>query len=299
MSLIIVGSMAFDTIETPFERRERIVGGSGTYASIAASFFTAPKVVSVVGEDFPVAVIQWMKKRGIDLSGLEIREGKTFFWEGRYGDDPNQRTTLKTEVNVFLDFRPRLNEDYREAEIVLLGNIDPDLQEEILDQVRQPKLVAMDTIALWIESKRDAMLRTLKRVDVFFANDEEIRLITRENNLVRAVRMLQELGPGIVVAKKGEHGALVFNGDRIFGVLAHPCESVVDPTGAGDSFAGGFLGYIDGLKTMEDADIRRASVYGSVMASFVIEDFGIERLKNIEEADIERRYAVFKNLVSF
>ncbi|MBU4202713.1 MAG: sugar kinase, partial [Acidobacteria bacterium] len=296
MSLIIVGSMAFDTIETPFERRERIVGGSGTYASIAASFFTAPKVVSVVGEDFPVAVIQWMKKRGIDLSGLEIREGKTFFWEGRYGDDPNQRTTLKTEVNVFLDFRPRLNEDYREAEIVLLGNIDPDLQEEILDQVRQPKLVAMDTIALWIESKRDAMLRTLKRVDVFFANDEEIRLITRENNLVRAVRMLQELGPGIVVAKKGEHGALVFNGDRIFGVLAHPCESVVDPTGAGDSFAGGFLGYIDGLKTMEDADIRRASVYGSVMASFVIEDFGIERLKNIEEADIERRYAVFKNL---
>jgi len=291
--------MAFDTIETPFERRERIVGGSGTYASIAASFFTAPKVVSVVGEDFPVAVIQWMKKRGIDLSGLEIREGKTFFWEGRYGDDPNQRTTLKTEVNVFLDFRPRLNEDYREAEIVLLGNIDPDLQEEILDQVRQPKLVAMDTIALWIESKRDAMLRTLKRVDVFFANDEEIRLITRENNLVRAVRMLQELGPGIVVAKKGEHGALVFNGDRIFGVLAHPCESVVDPTGAGDSFAGGFLGYIDGLKTMEDADIRRASVYGSVMASFVIEDFGIERLKNIEEADIERRYAVFKNLVSF
>ena len=299
MSLVIVGSMAFDTIETPFERRERIVGGSGTYASIAASFFTSPKVVSVVGEDFPVSVIQWMKKRNIDLSGLEIREGKTFFWEGRYGDDPNQRTTLKTEVNVFQDFRPRLNEDYREAEIVLLGNIDPDLQEEILDQVRQPKLVAMDTIALWIESKREAMLRTMKRVDIFFANDEEIRLITKENNLVRAVRMLQEFGPGIVVAKKGEHGALVFNGDRIFGVLAHPCESVIDPTGAGDSFAGGFLGYIDGLKTMADADIRRASVYGSVMASFVIEDFGIERLKNISDEDIERRYAVFKDLVSF
>jgi len=299
MSLVIVGSMAFDTIETPFERRERIVGGSGTYASIAASFFTAPKVVSVVGKDFPEAVIAWMKKRNIDLTGLEIMEGKTFFWEGRYGDDPNQRTTLKTEVNVFMDFRPRLNETYRNAEIVLLGNIDPDLQEEILDQVRHPKLVAMDTIALWIESKREAMLRTLKRVNIFFANDEEIRLITKENNLVRAVRLLQELGPGIVVAKKGEHGALVFNKDRIFGVLAHPCENVVDPTGAGDSFAGGFLGYIDGLKTMKDPDIRRASVYGSVMASFVIEDFGMERLKNLSDEDIEKRYAVFKDLVSF
>ncbi|MFC2158059.1 PfkB family carbohydrate kinase [Acidobacteriota bacterium] len=299
MSLIIVGTLAFDTIETPTERRERIVGGSGTYASLAASFFTDPGIVSVVGQDFPSEVIDLLTQRGVDTQGLEIREGKTFFWEGRYEDDPNIRTTLATEVNVFSDFRPKLNLDYREADIVLLGNLDPDIQEDILAQLKGPKLIAMDTIALWINTKEETLKRTLEKIDIFFANDEEIRMITGEKNLIKASRLLQEMGPTIVVAKKGEHGALIFGKDFVSGVLAFPCENVVDPTGAGDSFAGGFLGYLDRTGSFEENDIRKASIYGSVMASFVIEDFGIDRLKSLSDKDIENRYNSFKKLVSF
>ena len=299
MNLIVVGTLAFDTIETPYERRERIVGGSGTYASLSASFFTDPGVVSVVGQDFPSEVIDLLTERGVDTRGLEIRDGKTFFWEGRYEDDPNIRTTLATEVNVFDDFRPQLNNDYREAGIVLLGNLDPDIQEDILAQLRNPKLVAMDTIALWIDTKLDTLKRTLEKINVFFANDEEIRKITGEQNLIRASRRLQEMGPPVVVAKKGEHGALIFGRDFVSGVLAYPCENVVDPTGAGDSFAGGFLGYLDKVGSLDEGDIRQAAVYGSVMASFVIEDFGIDRLKTLSDKDIEKRYNSFQKLVSF
>ncbi len=299
MSLVIVGSLAFDTIETPTERRERIVGGSGTYASLAASFFTEPKVISVVGKDFPSGVIEFMKGRGVDLQGLEIREGKTFFWEGRYGADPNQRTTLRTDVNVFEDFKPQLNDAYRKADIFFLGNIDPDLQEDILAQVENPKMVAMDTIALWIETKGDTLLKTLEKVDVFFANDEEVKMLTGEKNLIKAGKKLLRFGPDLVVAKKGEHGALIFGKDMVFSVPAFPCEDVVDPTGAGDSFAGGFLGYLDREGSMKNDDFRRAAVFGSVIASFVIEDFGIERLKTLSDKDIEKRYNAFRNLVSF
>ena len=299
MSLIIVGTLAFDTIETPNERRERIVGGSGTYASLAASFFTDPGIVSVVGRDFPSDVIDLLTQRGVDTQGLEIREGKTFFWEGRYEDDPNIRTTLATEVNVFNDFRPQLNLDYRNADIVLLGNLDPDIQEDILAQLKGPKLIAMDTIALWINIKEETLKRTLEKIDIFFANDEEIRMITGEKNLIKASRLLQEMGPTTVVAKKGEHGALIFGEDFVSGVLAFPCENVVDPTGAGDSFAGGFLGYLDRIGSFDENDIRKASIYGSVMASFVIEDFGIDRLISLTDKDIENRYNSFKKLVSF
>jgi sugar/nucleoside kinase (ribokinase family) len=299
MSLVIVGSLAFDTIETPTERRERIVGGSGTYASLAASFFTEPKVISVVGKDFPSEVIEFMKGRGMDMQGLEIREGKTFFWEGRYGADPNQRTTLRTDVNVFEDFKPQLNDAYRKADIFFLGNIDPDLQEDILAQVENPKMVAMDTIALWIETKGDTLLKTLEKVDVFFANDEEVKMLTGEKNLIKAGKKLLRFGPNLVVAKKGEHGALIIGQDMIFSVPAFPCEDVVDPTGAGDSFAGGFLGYLDRKGSMKNDDFRRAAVFGSVIASFVIEDFGIERLKTLSYKDIENRYNAFRNLVSF
>lgn len=300
MSLVIVGSVAFDTIETPLDRRERIVGGSGTYCSLAASFFTQPKLVAAVGEDFPEEMMEYFNQRRIDTRGVEIKQGKSFFWEARYGDDPNQRTTLKTEPNVFEDFRPQLPSDYRHNGIVFLANIDPDLQDDILSQVEKPQLVAMDTINFWINRKPASLLRVLEKVDLYFANDEEIRLLAKEKNLIKAGKKILERGPSLVVIKKGEHGALVMGKDMVFGVLAHPCEEVVDPTGAGDSFAGGFLGYLDKAANVRDEnEIRRATVHGSVMASFVIEDFGINRLRSLSVKDIEERFNQFKKLVSF
>jgi sugar/nucleoside kinase (ribokinase family) len=299
MSLVIVGSLAFDTIETPWGRRERIVGGSGTYCSLAASFFTNPKIVGVVGRDFPAAVIKLFRARGVDTEGLDIRPGKTFHWEGRYGYDPNQRETIRTDINVYEGYRPQLPAAYRKADIVFLANIDPDLQDEILVQVRKPELVAMDTMNHWIRSKPEAIWRVLKKVDILFANDEEIRMLTKEANLIKAGKKILAAGPRLVVTKKGEHGALVFGRKFVFGVLAHPCEDVVDPTGAGDSFAGGFLGYLDKMKRFSHPDIRRAAVYGSVLASFAIEDFGIDRLKTLTRREIEARFRRFRKLVSF
>ncbi len=300
MSLVIVGSVAFDTIETPWGRRDKIVGGSGTYCSLAASFFTKPKIVGIVGEDFPRDVIDFLKSRSIDTQGLEIRPGgKTFHWAGRYDYDPNVRQTLKTELNVFQDFRPSIPADYRAADILFLANIDPDLQDSILEQVSKPRLVAMDTINFWIETKPEALWRVLKKVNIFFANDQEIKMLTREVNLVRAGKRILAAGPSLVVMKKGEHGALVMGPDLMFGVLANPCEDVVDPTGAGDSFAGGFLGYLDGARRLSERSIRRAAVYGSVIASFVIEDFGIDRFRSLTPGDIRSRYKSFQKLVSF
>ncbi len=300
MSLVIVGSVAFDTIETPTEKRERIVGGSGTYCSLAASYFTRPKIVAVVGEDFPPEVIEFLRSRSIDTEGLEVRAGgKTFHWAGRYAHDPNVRETLKTELNVFQDFRPTIPEHYRNADMVFLANIDPDLQDSILAQVRNPRLVAMDTINFWIETKPEALWKVLRKVNVFFANDQEVKLLTGEVNLVRAGRKILAAGPSLVVIKKGEHGALILGPGLTFGVLAHPTEEVVDPTGAGDSFAGGFLGYLDQAGRLTPLHIRRAAVYGSVIASFVIEDFGIDRFRTLTRKDIRDRYRLFKKLVSF
>jgi len=299
MSLVIVGSVAFDTIETPFGRRERIVGGSGTYCSLAASYFTRPRIVGVVGRDFPKKIITLLRARGIDLRGLRVRAGKTFHWEGRYEKDPNIRTTVRTDLNVFKDFRPEVPASYAKAEIVYLANIDPDGHEPILSQFRAPKVVAMDTIRFWIETKRDALIRELGRVNVLFANDEEARLLSGELNLVAAGRTLVGYGPSLVVLKKGEHGALVFGGDFVFGVLAHPCAHVIDPTGAGDAFAGGFLGYLDCAGSFARREVRRAAVYGSVLASFAIEDFGIDRFRTLDRAAIEGRFHDFKRLISF
>jgi len=300
MSLVIVGSLAFDTIETPYGRREKIVGGSGTYCALAASFFTQPKIVGVVGEDFPEGILEFFKNKKIDIRGIEVRPGKTFYWEARYGDDPNQRSTLRTEPNVFENFRPQLPSDYKKADIVFLANIDPDLQDDILVQFQNPKLVAMDTINFWINTKPEALLQVMEKVNLYFGNEEEIRLLTEEKNLIKAGRKILERGPFLVVIKKGEHGALVLEKDSVFGVLAHPCEEVHDPTGAGDSFAGGFLGYLDKTKAFDaEREIRRAAVYGSVLASFVIEDFGIERFKSLSPQEIERRFERFKKLVSF
>ncbi|MFB0565476.1 MAG: PfkB family carbohydrate kinase [Candidatus Aminicenantaceae bacterium] len=299
MSLVVVGSLAFDTIETPYGRKEKIVGGSCTYFSLAASYFTQPKVVGVVGEDFPEEIINLFKKRGIDTEGLKIEPGRTFHWEALYGDDPNQRTTIKTELNVFKDYRPQLPANYRDADLVFLANIDPDLQDEILSQVQKPKLIAMDTMNLWINTKPIPLLKTIEKVDIFFANDEEIKLLTREANLVKAGKKILEMGPSLIVVKKGEHGALLLGKEFVFAVLAHPCEDVIDPTGAGDSFAGGFMGYLDKVNSFDEAEIRKAAVYGSAMASFTIEDFGIERLKSLSFQDIEARFVQFKRLISF
>lgn len=299
MSLVIIGSLAFDTITTPLGKREKIIGGSCSYAALAASYFTNPKMVAVAGKDFPEETIQLFKQRGVDTRALEIKEGKTFHWEGAYGEDPNQRTTVKTELNVFQDFKPKLLPDYRKAGILFLGNIDPDLQMDILNQAENPRLVAMDTINLWIESKPEPLREVIKNVNVFFANDEEVRMISREKNLLKAGRRLLEMGPSHIVIKKGEHGVLLMEKDFIFGMLAHPCEDVIDPTGAGDSFAGGFLGYLDKIGSSLEKDFRRASVYGSVMASFTIEDFSIERLKSLSDKEIESRYELFRDLVTF
>jgi len=299
MSLVIVGSVAFDTIETPFGRRSRIVGGSGTYCSLAAGYFTRPRVVGVVGRDFPKSALAFLKARGVDLRGLKVRAGKTFHWEGRYEKDPNIRQTVRTDLNVFKDFRPEVPKAYAGAGIVYLSNIDPDGHEFVLRQFRKPKVVAMDTIRFWIETKREAIFRELRRVDVLFANDEEARLLAGELNLIAAGRALIGLGPSLVVLKKGEHGALVFGREFVFGVLAHPCDHVVDPTGAGDSFAGGFLGYVDQAGSFGRREIRRAAVYGSVLASFAIEDFGIDRFRTLDRAAIDGRFRDFKKLISF
>jgi sugar/nucleoside kinase (ribokinase family) len=299
MSLIIVGTFNLDTIETPQERRERIVGGSGTYCCLAASFFTAPRIVGVVGEDFPKDTLELFNEKSIDTEGLLVKPGKTFFWEGRYEDDPNKRTTVATEVNILKGFHPQLPEHYRDADILFLANIDPDLQEDILAQVKNPRLVAMDTMNYWIQTRVSSLLNVLEKVDVFFANDEEIRMLTGEQNLLTAGKRLLEKGPSLVVIKKGEHGALLLTKDFVFLVPAYPSERVVDPTGAGDSFGGGFLGHLDKADSYAEGDIRKAAVYGSALASFTIEKFGIDRLRSLSSEEIESRFAEFQKLVSF
>jgi sugar/nucleoside kinase (ribokinase family) len=299
MSLVMVGSLAFDTIETPRVRKKKIIGGSCSYSALAASYFTHPMIVSVIGKDFPPDVMDLFRRRGIDTRGVKMESGKTFHWEGRYGDDPNLRTTVKTELNVFEDFKPQLINDYREAEVVFLGNIDPDQQTDILNQIHKPKLVAMDTINLWIGSKPDSLMGVLAKVDIFFANDEEVKMIVGESNLIKAGKTLLDKGISLVVIKKGEHGALLLGQDFVFTIPAYPCEDVVDPTGAGDSFAGGFLGYLDKTQDFSQDEFRRAAVFGSTMASFTIEDFGITRLKSLSLQEIDARFSFFKKLVSF
>ncbi len=299
MSLLIIGSVAFDTIETPAGRRNRIVGGSATYAALAASFFTRPRLVSVVGQDFPSKILELFRSKNVDLEGLEIKKGKTFHWHGRYGQDPNFRETIRTELNVLKEFRPVLPKSYYDSEIIFLSNLDPDSHDFILNQLKKPRLVAMDTIRFWIETKPEALLKAIQKVDLLFVNDEECRLIAREINLVRAGKKLKSTGPKVIVVKKGEHGAMLFGQNFVFGVVAHPCEKVVDPTGAGDSFAGAFLGYLDSTGRFNQREMRKAAVYGNLVASLVIEDFGIKRLVQATELELLDRFKIYKKLVSF
>ncbi len=299
MSLLVVGSVALDTLETPFGRRADVLGGSASYFASCASFFLPTRVVAVVGEDFPGEHVQFLSSRGIDLGGLVRRPGKTFRWSGRYEFDLNTAHTLDTQLNVFADFAPELPEHFRDSAYVFLGNIDPDLQRRVLDQVRAPRFVACDTMNYWISSKRASLLETLRRVDMVFVNDAEARQLAGEHNVVKAARAILRMGPRAVVVKRGEYGAAFFSGDEVFMASAYPLPAVFDPTGAGDSFAGGFMGYLAKSGREERGVLRRAIVLGSVLASFVVEQFSLDRLRTLTTAEIQARYAEAKQLAHF
>src|SRR5512133_280348 len=299
MPLLVVGSVALDSLETPFGRRDDVLGGSASYFSVCASFFGPTRMVAVVGEDFPEEHVRFFASRGVDLSGLTRVPGRTFRWKGKYEFDLNTAHTLDTQLNVFADFRPDLPTQHRDSEYVFLGNIDPDLQRAVLDQIRAPRFVACDTMNFWITSKRESLLRTLKRVDMLFVNDAEARELAGEHNVVKAARRILSFGPRAVVVKRGEYGALFFSGDEVFAATAVPLPSVFDPTGAGDSFAGGFMGYVARSRREDHATMRRALVLGSVLASFTVEQFSLDRLRALTPDEIRARYAEARRLAHF
>jgi sugar/nucleoside kinase (ribokinase family) len=300
MSLLVVGSVAFDALETPFGKVDRTLGGAATYFSVAASFFTHVNLVGVVGDDFTKKDEAIFKGRRIDISGLERAEGKTFFWSGRYGIDPNDRITLTTELNVFATFQPRLPERFRSSQHIFLANIDPTLQRSVLEQVHgEPHLVGLDTMNYWIEKTPAELREILRHTHVLMINDSETRMLANEHNLLRAARHIFSLGPRTLVIKRGEHGALMVHKDWVFAVPALPLEEVHDPTGAGDSFGGGFMGYLASVPRVTDTALRRAMVYGSVMGSFAVERFGLERLRKVTRRDIDARARHFAALTQF
>jgi len=299
MSIVVVGTVAFDTVETPFGRGENVLGGSATYFSTSASFFTDVSLVAVVGEDFPDEHVAFLTSRDIDTTGLARIPGKTFHWSGKYGYDLNEAQTLDTQLNVLMEFRPDLPESYRDAEYLFLANIDPDLQLEVLRQVRNPRLVACDTMNYWISSKPEALQNVLRKVDIVVINEGEARQFTGEANLVKAARQIVSLGCKRLVIKRGEYGVLMFTADSVFAAPAYPLEEVYDPTGAGDTFAGGFMGYLANIGNLSDEGVRQAIVFGSVMASFNVEDFSLNRMKRLTYPEIETRYRSFKALTHF
>ena len=299
MSILCVGSVALDSVETPFGKAERVVGGSAVYFSAAATLFSPVRVVGVVGGDYPLRELDFLRQRGADLSGIEQRDGESFFWAGKYHFDLNTRDTLETKLGVFADFEPKIPDDFRSARYVFLGNIDPELQHDVLDQVESPDVVACDTMNFWIEGSRDALLELLGRVRILIVNDEEVRELANEANLLKAARWVQDRGPEIVVVKKGEHGAILFADDWLFFVPGFPLEEVYDPTGAGDAFAGGFVGYLASRDSLEPSDLRRAMVYGSVMGSYAVEQFSVGRLVDLPLTEVEARMVAFREITAF
>lgn len=299
MSLVVVGSVALDTVRTPFGNVEEAIGGAATYFSVAASYFTGVAVVAVVGNDFPAEGYEIFTCRGIDTSGLVVENGETFRWVGEYGYDLNERETIDTRLNVFEGFNPVLSGDLASSDFVFLANIDPELQRSVLGQVSSPRLTALDTMNFWIEKKHRELLDTISGIDVIVMNDAECRELAEEPNLIKASRVVQEMGPQTVVVKKGEHGALMLTGDEFFIAPAFPCESVFDPTGAGDSFAGGFMGYLASTGDISAGNMRKAIIYGTVMASFCVEQFSISGLEDLTVGDIEGRYRDLRTLSSF
>ena len=300
MSLLVVGSVAFDSVETPFGKCEKMLGGSASHFSISASFFTDVSIVGVVGGDYTEAEQQVFDSRGINTRDLErIDEGKTFRWRGRYDYDLNVAHTLETQLNVFADFKPKLSAESKSARLLFLGNIQPDLQREVREQMPNAELVALDTMNLWIENTRDSLLRTIKGVDVVIINDAEARQLTGMPNLIKAAREILSWGPKALIVKRGEYGAALFTAGNYFAIPAFPLESVFDPTGAGDSFAGGFMGYLSSQEKLDEDAMRRAMIFGSVMASFNVEEFGTERVRRLTHQEINDRFRAFKRMTHF
>jgi len=299
MSIVIVGSTALDSIKTPKKENPRLLGGSASYASIAASFFAPVKMVGVVGDDFPRKYISLYKKHGIDIEGLQIKPGKTFHWSGEYEVNMNNRRTISTELGVFADFNPVLPESYRNSEYVLLANIAPSLQLHVLEQVKKPKFIAADTMDLWLNIALDDLLKLLKKVDLFVLNDSEAKLLTKDDNVISAIRKIHKLGPKNVIVKKGEHGAILSMSGELFVAPAYPLMKVVDPTGAGDTFLGGLIGYLASVNGDIKANLRKAVVYGSVVASFCCEGFGVSRLSKVSREEIEQRFQEYRKITGF
>jgi sugar/nucleoside kinase (ribokinase family) len=298
MSLVVVGSIGIDTVQTPHGEAKDVVGGAATYFALAASFFTRVRMVAAVGRDFPDAALSELRRRGVDLKGVEVREGKTLRWTGRYHEDMNVRDTLHIDLGVFADFKPRLPDSYRDSQYVFLANIDPVLQGAVLDQLPAPGMVGCDTMNHWIHGSRPALEQLLQRVGILVINDEEARMLSGERNIVRAARRILGMGPRSVLIKRGEYGVIQFSASSVFAVPAFPLEEVFDPTGAGDTFAGGFMGQLARSGDASEAGIRRAIVYGSVMASFVVEDFSWRRVQSLTPEAIEERFRQFAALTN-
>jgi sugar/nucleoside kinase (ribokinase family) len=299
MSLLVVGSIALDTVETPFGRAEDALGGSATIFAAAASCFCPVQVVGVIGDDFPVDSLSFLAERDVDLSGVESAAGESFRWSGVYSFDLGTRETLETRLGVFANFAPRIPDEFRETEWVFLGNIDPALQLDVLDQISRPRFVACDTMNFWIDGNRDTLLRLLGRVDLLLVNDSEARQLSGDFNLARAARWIQAQGPRYVIIKKGEHGAILFTPTGTFFAPGYPLEEVFDPTGAGDAFAGGLLGYLAQVRRLDDTELRRAVVYGSAMGSFAVERFSVERFRDLTVAEIQDRVRQFLEMTAF
>lgn len=297
--LLVVGSVALDTVRTPFGQVEEVLGGSATYFATAASYFTSVDLIAVVGEDFPDRHVAFLKSRGIDLTGLERRPGKTFRWTGEYTYQMNEAHTIKTELNVFETFRPKIPEAYRAPTMLFLGNIDPELQLDVLRQVKRPALVACDTMNFWIERKRDALWKVLEQVDVLIINDAEARALGGHSSLVQVGRTILSRGPKHLIVKRGEYGVLMFDHKETFAAPAYPLDEARDPTGAGDTFAGGFVGYLAATGNVSETAFRQAVIFGSVMASFTVEAFSLDRLRALDYKEIATRFREFKRLTHF
>jgi sugar/nucleoside kinase (ribokinase family) len=299
VSLLVVGTVALDSVKTPFGNVDNALGGSATYFSASASYFTDVRLVAVVGEDFPREHINFLKSRNVDTRGLETQKGETFRWKGEYGYDLNEARTLATDLNVLATFKPAIIDEFRTSDVVFLANIDPEIQLDVLRQVQRPKLVACDTMNYWISSKPDALKRTLREVDLLTINEAEIRQLAGESSLVKAAKAVQAMGPKTVVVKQGSYGALMFHGHSAFSAPAYPLESVFDPTGAGDTFAGGFMGYLANTMNFSEGSLRQAVIFGSVMASLNVESFSLDRLRSLDYREIEERFREFKRLTHF
>ena len=302
MSLLVVGTVAFDAIETPFGKTDKIVGGAASYIALAASYFHKDiSLVSVVGDDFPQDFMNTLKGQGVNLDGLQIKQGeKSFFWSGKYHNDMNSRDTLETQLNVLADFDPIVPESYKTCDFLMLGNLMPNVQQKVLSQLtKRPKLIVLDTMNFWMDIAMPELMETLKGIDVLTINDSEARQLSGEYSLVKAAQKILAMGPKVLVIKKGEHGALLFNKEEVFFAPALPLEDVFDPTGAGDSFAGGFIGYLAKTKDISFENMKRAIIFGSAMASFTVEKFGTERLIGLSQEDVSNRVQEFVDLVQF